>query len=109
MAYVEVTIELRPAATINRKCMYIRAALGSSTGHSSLFVARFDSANLFFPFFLFSFSFLFFLSLLLENRYGHGLTGRTGGAGPVIKDVCLVRAHQVAKQNSHWQVHWTAI
>ena len=70
MAYVEVTIELRPAATMNRKCMYIRAALGSSPGHSSLFVARFDSANLFFFFFL------------LENRYGHGRTGRTGGAGP---------------------------
>ena len=68
MAYVEVTIELRPAATMNRKCMYIRAALGSSPGHSSLFVARFDSANLNF--------------FLLENRYGHGRTGRTGGAGP---------------------------
>ena len=78
MAYVEVTIELRPAATMNRKCMYIRAALGSSPGHSSLFVARFDSAN------LFSFFFFFLFFFLLENRYGHGRTGRTGGAGPAL-------------------------
>ena len=57
-------------------CIYARAALGSYPGHSSLFVARFDSAN-----HLFIYLFLKFFPLL-ENLYGHGRTGRTGGAGP---------------------------